>query len=121
MKDYRDKSFWLATYGEYLPNEALQGDMKVDIAIIGGGYTGLSTAYNLRKDDQGLTVAVLEGEVVGFGASGRNGGFSMTLFGLEPAVTKAIFGHQRTVDAHHYMERSVDYVDELVKQFIIPV
>ncbi len=117
MKDYRDKSFWLATYGEYLPSEALQGDNKVDIAIIGGGYTGLSTAYNLRKDDQGLTVAVLEGEVVGFGASGRNGGFSMTLFGLEPAVTKAIFGHQRTVDAHHYMERSVDYVDELVKQY----
>ena len=117
MKDYRDKSFWLATYGEYLPNEALQGDKKVDIAIIGGGYTGLSTAYNLRKDDQGLSVAVLEGEVVGFGASGRNGGFSMTLFGLEPAVTKAIFGHQRTVDAHHYMERSVDYVDELVKQY----
>ena len=116
MKDYRDKSFWLATYGMYVPNEALQGDLKVDIAIIGGGYTGLSTAYNLRKDDQGLTVAVLEGEVVGFGASGRNGGFSMTLFGLEPTVTKAIFGHQRTVDAHHYMERSVDYVDELVKQ-----
>jgi glycine/D-amino acid oxidase-like deaminating enzyme len=117
MKDYRDKSFWLATYGEYIPNEPLLGDIKVDVAIIGGGYTGLSTAYNLRKDDQGIAVAVLEGEVVGFGASGRNGGFSMTLFGLEPAVTKAIFGHQRTVEAHHYMERSVDYVDELVKQY----
>jgi len=116
MKDYSDKSFWLATYGDYIPSPALQGDLKVDIAIIGGGYTGLSTAYNLRKDDQGLSVAVLEGEVVGFGASGRNGGFSMTLFGLEPAVTKAIFNQQRTVEAHRYMERAVDYVDELVKQ-----
>jgi glycine/D-amino acid oxidase-like deaminating enzyme len=116
MKDYSDKSFWLATYGDYLPNPALPGDLKVDIAIIGGGFTGLSAAYNLRKDDQGLSVVVLEGEVVGFGASGRNGGFSMTLFGLEPAVTKAIFGHQRTVEAHRYMERAVDYVDELIKE-----
>jgi glycine/D-amino acid oxidase-like deaminating enzyme len=116
MKDYSDKSFWLATYGDYVPNPPLQGELKVDIAIIGGGFTGLSTAYNLRKDDQGLSVSVLEGEVVGFGASGRNGGFSMTLFGLEPAVTKAFFGHQRTVEAHRYMEQAVDYVDQLVKQ-----
>jgi glycine/D-amino acid oxidase-like deaminating enzyme len=116
MKDYSDKSFWLATYGDYVPNPILQGDLKIDIAIVGGGYTGLSAAYNLRKEDQGVSVAVLEGEVVGFGASGRNGGFSMTLFGLEPAVTKALFGHQKTVEAHHYMERSVDYVDMLVKE-----
>ena len=40
----------------------------------------------------------------------------MTLFGLEPAVTKAIFGHQRTVEAHRYMERAVDYVDKLIKE-----
>jgi glycine/D-amino acid oxidase-like deaminating enzyme len=116
MKDYSDKSFWLATYGDYVPNPKLLGDLKVDIAIIGAGFTGLSTAYNLCKQDKGLSVAVLEAEVVGFGASGRNGGFSMTLFGLEPAVTKAIFGHQKTVEAHRYMERSVDYVDELIKE-----
>ncbi len=119
MKDYSDKSFWLATYGDYVPNPALQGDLAVDIAIIGAGFTGLSTAYNLRKHDQGVSVAVFEAEIVGFGASGRNGGFSMTLFGLEPAVTKALFGHQRTVEAHKYMERSVDYVDELVKLYNI--
>ncbi len=116
MKDYSDKSFWLASYGEYIPNPSLQGDLKVDIAIIGAGFTGLSTAYNLRKEDPGVSVAVLEAEVVGFGASGRNGGFSMTLFGLEPAVTKALFDQQRTVEAHRYMERSVDYVDELIRE-----
>jgi len=116
MKDYTDKSFWLATYGEYIPDPALQGDLKVDIAIIGAGFTGLSTAYNLRKQDPGLSVAVLEAEVVGFGASGRNGGFSMTLFGLEPAVTKLLFSHEKTVEAHRYMERSVDYVDDLIKE-----
>ncbi len=116
MKDFSDKSFWLATYGPYTPNPPLNGNLKVDVAIIGGGFTGLTTAYNLRKEAPGLSVAVLEAEGIGFGASGRNGGFSMTLFGLEPAVTKALFGHQRTVEAHHYMERAVDYVDALVKE-----
>jgi len=116
MKDYSDKSFWLATYGEYTPNPPVKCDLSVDVAIIGGGFTGLVTAYNLRKDDPGMKVAVLEAEVVGFGASGRNGGFSMTLFGLEPAVTKSLFGQQRTVEAHRYMEQAVDYVDALVKE-----
>ncbi len=116
MKDYTDLSFWLDTYGAYTPNPPVEGDIHPDVVVIGGGFTGLSTAYHLRKYAPGLNVAVLEAEVVGFGASGRNGGFSMTLFGLEPSVTKALFGQQRTVEAHRYMERAVDYVDELVKQ-----
>jgi glycine/D-amino acid oxidase-like deaminating enzyme len=116
MKDYSDTSFWLATYGPYTPNPPLEGEIRVDVAIIGGGFTGLSTAYHIKKDSPGLEIAVLEAEVIGFGASGRNGGFSMTLFGLEPAVTKALFGQERTVEAHRYMERAVDYVDDLVRE-----
>ena len=88
MKNYQDKSFWLATFGPYTANSTLQGDLTVDVAIVGGGFTGLSTAINLKKLSPGLNIAVLEAEVIGFGASGRNGGFSMTLFGLEPAVPK---------------------------------
>jgi glycine/D-amino acid oxidase-like deaminating enzyme len=114
--DHSDKSFWLASYGPYTPNPPVQGDISVDVAIIGGGFTGLSTAYNLRRDDSGVSVAVLESEVIGYGASGRNGGFSMTLFGLEPAITKLFFGQQRTVEAQKYMERAVDYVDALIKE-----
>jgi len=114
--DHSDKSFWLATYGPYAPNAALQGDCSVDVAIIGGGFTGLSTAYHLKRDDPGMNVAVLESEVIGYGASGRNGGFSMTLFGMEPTITKLFFGQQRAVEAHRYMERAVDYVDALVKE-----
>jgi len=114
--DHRDKSFWLDTYGEYTPNAALGGELDVDVAIVGGGFTGLATAYHLRRDDAALRVCVLESEVIGFGASGRNGGFSMTLFGLEPAVTKLLFGAQRTVEAHRYMERAVDHVDALVRE-----
>jgi glycine/D-amino acid oxidase-like deaminating enzyme len=114
--DHSDKSFWLATYGPYAPNPPLEGDLSADVAIIGGGFTGLSAAYHLRRDNPGMAVAVLEGEVIGFGASGRNAGFSMTLFGMEAAVTQRMFGRQRTVEAHRYMERAVDHVDALVKE-----
>jgi glycine/D-amino acid oxidase-like deaminating enzyme len=114
---YADKSFWLKHAGPYQPNPPLVGEVQADVAIIGGGYTGLATALNLRKDEPTLRVAVLEGSVVGYGASGRNGGFNMTLFGLEPAVTKALFGQARTVEAHRYMERAVDYVRDLVAQY----
>ena len=53
---------------------------KVDVAIIGGGYTGLSAALTLAK--RGVNVVVLEAETMGWGASSRNGG--MTLTGLNP-------------------------------------
>src|SRR5512135_1474773 len=114
--DHTQKSYWLNTYGFYTPNEPLRGDTTVDVAIIGGGYTGLATAYFLKQAEPALRVAVLEGEVVGYGASGRNGGFAMTLFGLEPAVTAALFGRQRTAEAHHYCERSVDLVRDLIRE-----
>jgi glycine/D-amino acid oxidase-like deaminating enzyme len=114
MPTTEQPSYWLRAYGVYDPSPSLEGSQTVDVAVIGGGYTGLSTAYNLRTDSPGMSVAVLEASVVGFGASGRNGGFNMTLFGLEPAVTKALFGQQRTVEAHRYMERAVDYVRDLV-------
>jgi glycine/D-amino acid oxidase-like deaminating enzyme len=113
---YTQKSYWLDTYGPYTPNEALAGDLTVDVAIIGGGYTGLATAYFLKRAEPALRVAVLEGEVVGYGASGRNGGFAMTLFGLEPAVTAALFGKQRTAEAHRYCERAVDLVRDLIRE-----
>src|SRR3970040_2078798 len=61
--------------------------------------------------------AVLEWEVVGFGASGRNAVFAMTLFGLTLGFTKLRFGRERAKEAHHYMERAVDYVGELVERY----
>jgi len=114
--DYTQKSYWLNSYGPYTPNPPAEGDISTDVAIIGGGFTGLATAYFLRQLEPTLRVAVLEAEVIGFGASGRNGGFAMTLFGLEPAVTAMLFGRQRTIDAHHYCERAVDLVRDLIRE-----
>jgi len=116
MNDHRDKSFWLDTHPPYEENPRLEGSQRVDVAVIGAGYTGLSTAYHLRLAEPSLRVAVLEAEIVGFGASGRNGGFSMTLFGVDPALTKVMFGLERTREAQRYMERAVDLVDTMVRE-----
>jgi glycine/D-amino acid oxidase-like deaminating enzyme len=74
---YRSRSLWLDRLeGDPLtPRPALPGPTDVDVAIVGAGYTGLWTAYYLRRADPGLRVAVLEREIAGFGASGRNGGW----------------------------------------------
>lgn len=106
------RSFWHGT-AAYEPGPALAGEVSVDVAVVGGGFTGLSAALHLREAEA-LDVAVLESEVVGFGASGRNAGFAMTLFGLTLSFTKWRFGKERAAEAHHYMERAVDYVGELV-------
>jgi glycine/D-amino acid oxidase-like deaminating enzyme len=58
--------------------EPLAGDAEADVAIVGGGYTGLWTALELKRRDAGLRVTVLEAEHVGYGPSGRNGGFLET-------------------------------------------
>ncbi len=74
-------SLWLATCGEPLdPRPSLPGSTDVDVAIVGAGLTGLWTAYYLKKQDPSLRIAVLEKEVAGFGASGRNGGWLSALF-----------------------------------------
>lgn len=112
-EDFREKSFWLSS-APYQPGPSLAGDIKVDVAVVGAGFTGLSTAYHLKKADPSLSVAVIEDQVVGFGASGRNGGFNMTLFGLTLSVTALRFGRARAREAHLYMERAVDLLRDLV-------
>lgn len=68
-------SFWYAADGLPAPRPALAGDAKVDVVIVGAGYTGLWSAYYLAKADPTLRIAVLESRFAGFGASGRNDGW----------------------------------------------
>lgn len=78
---YRRLSLWLDTVDDDLsPRPALDGDCEVDVAIVGAGYTGLWTAYALMQRDPSLRVVLLEREIAGFGASGRNGGWCSDLF-----------------------------------------
>jgi glycine/D-amino acid oxidase-like deaminating enzyme len=68
-------SFWYTQIGRPEPGPPLSGDLGCDVCIVGGGLTGLWTAYYLAKAEPELRIVVLEAEFVGYGASGRNGGW----------------------------------------------
>jgi glycine/D-amino acid oxidase-like deaminating enzyme len=108
-------TYWLHSAGPDMPEPALQGDVSVDVAVIGGGFTGLMTAYELRRADPSLRVAVLEAQTIGYGASGRNGSFGMTVVGLGFGVTAMLRGKQFVKEAHAYMERAVDRMGEVIQ------
>lgn len=119
MKDYEEKSFWLETAGDDKERPSLDGDDVADVCIIGAGFTGLSAAIHLKEKRPSLNVVVLESNVVGFGASGRNGGFSMTLFGLTLETTKLRYGKKRTKAADDYMTAAVDYLETMIDKYDI--
>lgn len=97
MKNYAQYSFWLETAGEDLsPRPALTRSTEVDIAILGGGYSGLWTAYYLLRENPALRVAVVEKEIVGFGASGRNGGWCSPKFPVTPTMLEQRYGREAT-------------------------
>jgi glycine/D-amino acid oxidase-like deaminating enzyme len=94
--------WWSSLDAPVAPRAALAQHVDVDVAIVGGGFTGLWTARELLRRDPALRVAVLEKDVCGFGASGRNGGWASGLFPLsnESVIRRhgrPSFDHQRRV------------------------
>jgi glycine/D-amino acid oxidase-like deaminating enzyme len=74
---YRSRSLWLDGVPEPLtPRPSLPGDLSCDAVVVGGGFTGLWTAYYLKSLQPDLRVVLLEAEIAGFGPSGRNGGWA---------------------------------------------
>ncbi|MGQ9490304.1 MAG: NAD(P)/FAD-dependent oxidoreductase [Anaerolineae bacterium] len=110
------RSYWHDSLPSVTPEPALRGDVAVDIAIIGGGFTGLMTAYELLRAEPTLRVAVLEAQTIGYGASGRNGSFGMTVVGLGFGVNAWLRGRQFVKDAHVYMERAVDRMAQVIQE-----
>ncbi len=87
-------SWWLedalAREGEAAPAPPLEGDATADVAIVGGGYTGLWTALALRERDPDLRVTLVEAEICGAGPSGRNGGFCHGHWSAFPSVLRVL-------------------------------
>jgi glycine/D-amino acid oxidase-like deaminating enzyme len=109
---YRSRSLWLDRLeGDPLdPRPALPGPREVDVAIVGAGYTGLWTAYYLRRADPGIRVAVLEREVAGFGASGRNGGWCSAFMAMKRERLARAAGRGAVIALQREMFDTVDEV-----------
>ncbi len=88
------------------PAPPLDRDRDVDVAIVGGGYTGLWTALQIRERAPDLRIAILDADICGGGASGRNGGF-VNAWWDEIETLVALFGPQRAVEAAEASAASV--------------
>lgn len=112
MSEYADLSFWHASLpaGSLAPRPPLDGDADADVAIIGGGLTALWTAHYLQQRDPALQITILEKEIAGFGASGRNGGWCSALFPRGTASLEKQHGRPAALAMRRAM---VDTVDEV--------
>ncbi|HJQ43764.1 MAG TPA: FAD-dependent oxidoreductase [Jatrophihabitantaceae bacterium] len=114
-RDYRSVSLWFDTVADELtPRPALTGDQHVDVAIVGAGYTGLWTAYYLLAADPALRVAIIERDIAGFGASGRNGGWCSALFPVSVGTLAREAGRDAAIAQYRAMAESVDEVGRVV-------
>jgi glycine/D-amino acid oxidase-like deaminating enzyme len=115
VKDYASYSFWLETSGDDLtPRPTLDGSIDVDVAVMGAGYTGLWTAYYLLRRDPSLRVAVVEREIAGFGASGRNGGWCSSGFPVSVGLLRERFGTETTRAISRAMVDTVDEIERVI-------
>jgi glycine/D-amino acid oxidase-like deaminating enzyme len=110
MSDYRQLSLWFDQLGGVTPRPALTESQDADIAIVGAGYTGLWTAYYLLQANPSLRIAIVEAEVAGFGASGRNGGWCSALFPVSLPTLARESGRDRAIAQYAAMQASVGEV-----------
>ena len=104
-------SLWLEQCGDDLtPRDPLAGDVACDVAIVGAGYSGLWTAFHLLAHDPQLRVVVLEAEIAGWGASGRNGGWCSALFAAPWSRVATEHSRDAALRLRRAMERTVDDV-----------
>ena len=108
---YESYSYWLEDAGEKLtPRPALAGSTEVDIAIMGGGYSGLWTAYYLLQNQPSLKIAIVEKEIVGYGGSGRNGGWCSPRFPVSGGMLEKRHGTAAARDQLLAIQGAVDEI-----------
>ena len=108
---YRARSLWLeGIEGPLAPRPSLPGDRDYDVAIVGGGFTGLWTAYYLKTLQPDLRVAVIEREIAGYGPSGRNGGWAIGGLAGSPAAYGLAGGGERLERALRATYQAIDEI-----------
>ncbi|WNJ83034.1 NAD(P)/FAD-dependent oxidoreductase [Pseudomonas canadensis] len=108
------KSLWSATAPSVVRTPALSESVKVDVAIVGAGYTGLSTALHLAE--RGVSVCVLEANEPGWGASGRNGGQVNPTLKYDPEQLVQMYGSARAEPLISTISSSADLVFKLIEK-----
>lgn len=112
---HRSSSMWLTLFpGSLTPRPSLAGQHDCDVAIVGGGFTGLWTAYYLKRHQPDLRVVVLEREIVGYGPSGRNGGWAVGGLSGSPAAYGCSPGDARVGRALAATHAAVDEIGAVV-------
>ena len=112
---YLPVSLWQETV-DIVPGAPLAEDLDCDVAIAGGGFTGLSVAYHLKQAAPDLDVVLIERAVVGHGASGRNGGFAMPLLGWDLLYAAQKLGDEVARAAWGLMYDAIAYVRRVVDE-----
>jgi glycine/D-amino acid oxidase-like deaminating enzyme len=102
-----NRPLWVDTAPPATPRRPLAGDAEADVVIVGGGFTGLWTAYYLTEADPALRISVVEAETVGYGASGRNGGWCSALFPASYDKLARLAGAPAARAQHAAMQASV--------------
>ena len=111
MRDYSSYSYWLETCGDDLtPRPPLNGSIDVDVAILGAGYSGLWTAYYLQQREPSLKIAIVEAEIAGYGASGRNGSWCTAHFPTSLGALSERYGRQSAIALYNALAGAVDEV-----------
>ena len=96
------------------PQPELSESITADVVIIGGGYTGLSAALTLRA--AGADVVVLEQDVAGSGASGRNAGHLTPTIGKDLPTTLRLFGQERASALVRFADAAVEFTEDVIDQ-----
>jgi glycine/D-amino acid oxidase-like deaminating enzyme len=111
-----DPPFWLEGDHQVRPRrEPLPGSVDVDVAIVGAGYTGLWTAYYLKREDPSLRIAVLDTQFPGYGASGRNGGWVTAFFPGPREIYERTSSREAVVAFQRAMFATVDEVGRVLE------
>jgi glycine/D-amino acid oxidase-like deaminating enzyme len=116
MRTTKD-NFWLDI--PYQPGRPLAGEHETDVAIIGGGFTGMASAYFIKRRFPEKRVIVLESEFIGFGSSGRNSGIGTHLLGHNVLSILKSKGVEQTAALHRLSASALSLLDQLIEEHAI--
>jgi glycine/D-amino acid oxidase-like deaminating enzyme len=110
-----NSSLW-AESARRLDTKELAGNKDFDIAIIGGGFSGLWTAYHLNQFDKSLRIAIFEAHEIGFGASGRNGGWASSEYPVTKNSLVKRHGEMKTTQLFEALDQSIDEIGKFARK-----